>query len=88
MAGGRLGVGGAGFPANTPITLSWSDGFGGTYAVTTNKSGGFLASVVLASNERPGARTLIARTMAGPTASADVVVLPRSMSPGLPIAPG
>ncbi len=88
VAGGRLGVGGAGFPANTVVTLSWSDGFGGSYVVTTNKNGGFLASFLLAPGEHPGRRTLIARTAKGPSAAADIIVLPRSASPGLPIVAG
>ena len=88
VAGGRLGVGGAGFPANTPITLSWSDGFGGTYTVTTNRSGGFLASVVLATNERPARARSSPAPWPARRPPPTCLVLPRSVSSGLPVGPG
>ncbi|MFT3852233.1 MAG: choice-of-anchor D domain-containing protein [Ilumatobacteraceae bacterium] len=68
LAGTRLGVGGSGFPANATVTLSWADGFGGTYTVQAGKDGTFLASLQIAPSERPGHRTLIARTVKGPSA--------------------
>ncbi len=77
VAGRRFGAGGWGFPANTALTLVWSDGTGGSYSATTNRDGAFLASFILRANERPGQRTLIVKTAKGPSASADVFVLPR-----------
>lgn len=78
VAGTRLGVGGSGFPAGVAVTLSWSDGFGGSWTVVTGRDGRFLASLQLAPSERPGQRTLVAHTAKGPTAAADVVVIPRT----------
>jgi Tol biopolymer transport system component len=77
LIGTRLGVGGSGFPANATITLSWSDGAGGSFTVRSGKDGRFLAALLLGPNERPGRRTLIASTTQGPSASVDVVVVQR-----------
>jgi hypothetical protein len=82
VIGTRLGVGGSGFPANSTVVLAWSDGLGGTFTVTTSKNGTFLASLLLAPNERPGRRTLIASTAKGPSASVDVVVIRRRSTGG------
>ena len=78
LTGTRLGVGGAGFPANTTVTLSWADGSGGTYTVQAGKDGSFLATLFVAPSERPGQRTLIAHSAKGPSASADVTVVRRA----------
>ena len=64
------------------MTLVWSDGTGGSFTATTNRDGAFLASFILRANERPGQRTLIAKTAKGPSASADVFVLPREVGGG------
>ena len=76
FGGGPFGVGGNGFPANSTLTLLFADGLGGTFSVTTNKNGAFLTSLVLAANERPGRRTLIARAGGGASAAVDVIVVP------------
>ncbi len=85
FTGGRFGIGGIGFAPSTPVILRWADGSGGTYLAVTNRDGAFLTSAVLARGERPGRRTLVAQTVAGQSAAADLVVVPGfSIGGGLP----
>ncbi|MEP7004904.1 MAG: choice-of-anchor D domain-containing protein, partial [Sphingomonas bacterium] len=73
--GASFGIGGNGFPASTAITVLFGDGIGGSFTVTSNKQGAFLTSLTLATNERQGRRTLIARTPNGASAAVEVIVV-------------
>jgi len=75
FSGAIFGIGGNGFPASSTITVRFADGLGGTYTVTSNKQGAFLTSLTLATNERQGRRTLIARTANGASAAVEVIVV-------------
>jgi hypothetical protein len=91
FSGATFGVGGNGFPPNSTVTLLFADGAGGTYTARTNKGGAFLTSFVLGANERPGPRTLVARTPDGASAAVSVTVVPSlapSAGPASPNWPG
>ena len=91
FTGSRFGIGGNGFLPFSAVTMHWSDGSGGTYTALTNRSGSFLMSAEMASNERPGRRTLVAQSTTGQSAAAEVVVVPgfavSSGPPGLTVWP-
>ncbi len=91
FSGATFGVGGNGFPANSTVTLLFADGAGGTYTARTNKRGAFLTSFVLGAGERPGPRTLVARTADGASAAVAVTVIPSfavNAGPASPNWPG
>jgi len=67
--GADLGVGGSGFPANTGLVLSWSDGSGRTALLTTNDKGDFLTILPTSRSQRPGRSTLVAQATDGTTAT-------------------
>jgi len=69
-----LPLGGSGFPANSEVLLSWSDGQGWTELVTADDTGFFLANLLVSRNQRPGEATLVARTADGVTASTTVLI--------------
>jgi Tol biopolymer transport system component len=62
LAGNEIGIGGAGFAPNATVTLLWADGAGQRTTVQTDKTGAFLLSMLVAGNERPGDRVLVAQT--------------------------
>ncbi len=62
VAGNEVGVGGSGFAPKATITLLWADGAGERTTVQTDNAGGFLISMKVAGNERPGDRILVAQT--------------------------
>jgi len=74
MAGDQIGVGGAGFAPNANITLLWADGAGRRTPVQADKAGNFLISMLVAANERPGDRVLVAQTPGSGTDSTSVVL--------------
>ncbi|MBK5333796.1 MAG: choice-of-anchor D domain-containing protein, partial [Ilumatobacteraceae bacterium] len=74
VAGNEIGVGGAGFAPNATITLLWADGAGARTTVLADKSGNFLISMNVASNERSGDRLLVAQTPGTGSDPASVVL--------------
>jgi Tol biopolymer transport system component len=78
----KFQVVGNGFPPNTPVLLSWSDGLGRAVVATTDATGALLADLTVRPNDRPGSRRIVAQTIGGEVATADVtVVVPRRSSP-------
>ncbi len=74
VAGDQIGVGGAGFAPNATITLLWADGAGRRTTVQADKAGNFLLSMLVAANERPGDRMLVAQTPGTGTDPASLVL--------------
>jgi Tol biopolymer transport system component len=84
-AGGILGVGVSGFPADSDVTLSFADAPRPFAVVRTNGEGGVLAEVLVPRRERAGNRVLIASGASGVTAVAPLEVRrPASSKPGVP----
>ncbi len=78
VAPARLTMIGAGFAPNATVTLTWADGAGRPITVTTDATGTLLAELTVRRNDRRGNRTIVAQTLDGEIASADVtVVVPR-----------
>lgn len=84
-AGAPLGIGLAGFPADTDVAITFAD-TGRTLAVVrTDASGGLLARVDVPRRERGGQRELVATAAPGVVATASAEVLrPSGAAPGLP----
>jgi Tol biopolymer transport system component len=81
IAPAKFTVVGNGFPANTAVLLSWSDGVGRPVLATTDGAGGLLADITVRPNDRPGNRHIVAQTARGEVAIADVrVIVPRRSS--------
>ena len=78
-AGEALGIGAYGFPPNARIAIGFDDGSQPFVTMTTGAEGGFLSSIVLPANLRPGDRTLIAT---GPHATVAVTTLHVRAAPG------
>jgi hypothetical protein len=74
VAGDAVGVGGSGFAPKATITLLWADGAGARTTVQTDNAGGFLISMKVAANERPGDRILVAQTPGTGTDPASLVL--------------
>jgi Tol biopolymer transport system component len=74
VAGDQIGVGGAGFAPDATITLLWADGAGRRTTVQADKAGNFLLSMLVAANERPGDRMLVAQTPGTGTDPASLVL--------------
>jgi Tol biopolymer transport system component len=74
VAGKEIGVGGSGFAPKATVTLLWADGSGRRTTVQTDKDGNFLISMLVAGNERPGDRVLVAQTPGTGTDPASVVL--------------
>ena len=72
--GQNLGIGGSGFPANTEVTLGWSDGRGRTTTILTDAHGDFLTNIFVARSERPGTRTMIGQMFGGQPVTTDVQI--------------
>lgn len=62
LVGTQVGVGGSGFAPKATVTLLWADGAGQRTTVQTDKAGNFLIAMLVAGNERPGDRLLVAQT--------------------------
>ena len=90
VAGSRVTLAGAGFAANVPVTISWADGGGTPVTVLSNGYGLLEATFVVRPTDRAGARTFVAQTADGYTATADVVVVGRAdkVGPGSANWPG
>jgi hypothetical protein len=83
-AGGVLGIGGAGFPASSGVTLRFAD-TGRVFAiVTSNESGVVLAEVAVPARERGGVRTLVASGPDDAAATIDVTIERDVVMPGTP----
>ncbi len=79
VAPAKLTIIGAGFAPNAPVTLTWADGAGRPITVTTDATGALLAELIVRPNDRRGVRTIVAQTLDGEIASAEVtVVVPRA----------
>ncbi len=74
VAGNEIGVGGSGFAAKATVTLLWADGGGQRTTLETDKDGNFLISMLVAGNERPGDRLLVAQTPGTGTDPASIVL--------------
>ncbi len=84
-AGNDLGVGGRGFPPNTPVSILFGDDSANALAVTTNADGGFLTWMPVDPTERGGQRLVVAQAVDGSAASATVEVIEQpSSSAGVP----
>jgi Tol biopolymer transport system component len=82
---GTLGIGGAGFPANSKLVLRFADGTRAFSIVDTNADGRFLAEVPLPPRERPGERTLVVVGPDDTTASTTLTIRGReAVLPGTP----
>lgn len=85
QAGGLLGIGIEGFPADSDVVVSFADGTRPVAVVRTNDDGGLLAQLRIGRRERGGARTLVAVGPEGVTAVVPVVVVRRPGGrPGVP----
>ena len=72
-------VDGTGFPPNTPLTVTWSEGIGSAQ-VTTSAAGTFSVPLLVMSEDQPGNREAQVATF--PTAKAPFLVVPGSLQPG------
>jgi hypothetical protein len=84
VAGGVLGIGAHGFPANSGVTLRFADTGRAFAIVTTNDAGLALAEVEIASRERGGTRTIVANGPDGTVAIAAVEVRRGADHAGVP----
>jgi hypothetical protein len=84
-AGGDLGVGGSGYPPNTPLSILFGDGSPSSLVTSTNADGAFLLWLPIDPSEGGGLRTIVAQAADGSVGSATVEVIeqPRG-SQGLP----
>ncbi|MQA87387.1 MAG: DUF11 domain-containing protein [Streptosporangiales bacterium] len=75
-------VGGADFPPNAEVTLTWDQGLG-TATVTAGEDGAFVGWMLIFTNDQIGPRKLEARFDGGPQQppTADFLVVPRSQQP-------
>jgi hypothetical protein len=73
--GRPLGLGGSGFPPDTPVAIGFDDGSAPFATVTTDAAGQFLAIVTLPSRLRVGERRLVATAKDGAVANVTIDVL-------------
>jgi hypothetical protein len=74
VAGGTIGVGGAGFPAGARVTIGFDDGSPPFETVTAGERGQFLSLVELPLRVRAGERRLVATSEGNAIAVAPIVV--------------
>lgn len=67
--GSELGIGGEGFPAETPVAIGFDDGSAPFAVVDTNETGNFLAVVTLPGRIRIGERRIVASAPNGAVAT-------------------
>jgi hypothetical protein len=83
--GGRLGVGGSGFPADTDVTLEFAPGGRPFATVRTSAEGTLLAEVIVPVDERTGRRQLVASAPAAvATVEVEVEAVRATFQPGMP----
>ncbi len=75
QAGREFILGGVDYPANEELTIVFGDGPTDTVKVTTDATGGFVAIVPVASNERGGARQIVVQSPRGVAATAPIEVI-------------
>ncbi|MEX2626671.1 MAG: choice-of-anchor D domain-containing protein, partial [Ilumatobacteraceae bacterium] len=81
LAGGMLGVGLAGFPADADVTLSFDHSSRRVAVVRTDATGGLLVEVAIPRRTRPGERTLVATARGGLVATTELEVERRAAPP-------
>jgi hypothetical protein len=77
-AGRDFGVGGAGFPPSTPVSILFGDDPTSRVDTVTTAEGAFVATISTRTSERGGNRTVVAQAADGTTASAPLLVIERS----------
>jgi hypothetical protein len=83
-AGGVLGIGGAGFPASSGITLRFADTGRAFGIVSSDASGVVLTEIAVPARERGGRRTIVASGPQGTAVTVDVVIERSAVAPGTP----
>ena len=84
-AGSNLGVGGRGFPPDTPVSILFGDDSAHALVVSTNADGAFLLWLPIDPTARGGQRVVVAQAADGSVATATVEVIEqRDSSPALP----
>ncbi len=74
-AGDEFGVGGSGFPPDTPVAILFGDDARNRVDLVTNEDGAFLALIPTRTTERGGARTVVAQAADGTNASSEIRVI-------------
>ncbi len=74
-AGQDFGVGGSGFPPDTPVAILFGDDAKNRVDLVTNADGAFLALIPTRSTERGGNRTVVAQAADGTSASSQIRVI-------------
>ena len=74
-AGREFGVGGNGFPPDTPVAILFGDDAKHRVDMVTNSDGAFLASIPTRASERGGDRTVVAQAADGAAASSQLRVI-------------
>ena len=74
-AGREFGVGGNGFPPDTPVAILFGDDAKNRVEVVTNDEGVFLAMIPTSATELGGDRTVVAQTADGVSASSQIRVI-------------
>ena len=74
-AGREFGVGGNGFPPDTPVSILFGDDAKHRVDVVTNNEGVFLAMIPTRATERGGDRSVVAQTADGTSASSQIRVI-------------
>ncbi len=85
--GGSLGIGGAGFPPESLVSIGFDDGSKPFETVTSNEGGSFLAIVTLPGRLRAGQLRLVASSADGAVATA-MVDVQRPVERSIPRLPG
>jgi Tol biopolymer transport system component len=84
-AGEEFGVGGSGFPPDTPVAILFGDDAKNRVDLVTNSDGAFLALIPTRPTERGGDRTVVAQTADGTAASSQIRVIEQfDTTAGLP----
>jgi hypothetical protein len=84
-AGREFGVGGSGFPPDTPVSILFGDDARNRVELVTNGDGAFLALIPTREGERGGIRTVVAQTTDGTAASSQIRVIEQyDATAGLP----
>ena len=82
-----VGVGGSGFPVDSPVAIGFDDGSRPFLTVTSNDVGSFLAVATLPARLRVGDRRLVASSSGGAVAAAPITIEGRTVR-NVPMLPG
>ncbi len=85
--GTAVGVGGSGFPVDSPVAIGFDDGSRPFLTVTSNDVGSFLAVATLPARLRVGDRRLVASSSGGAVAAAPITIEGRTVR-NVPMLPG